>query len=604
MIRRKFNLPPYLLSEIKDNPNLRDEDPRDIHPMFKPLMKPGEAKPKICFDTLMEKEHILTFTRPDLRMLIFDLTDFAKEIRIEWIEDRMSVEIMYAYSIDGHTWSRFYEHDEYEKFLSLVSEAYGKQFDVSVKLRIETFLEDEGTENYSVHEEPYFVLIDKVLLNGKDVKIKSVVVTNARGFALPQQKQLFDPYANMDNAVRIWEQSSKAINHMFGHWAYYFKTDPNDDTRNITLKSYQLHNVVEMKKIKISIPDNEFPSMRNVYSEWGFALPDEFQCHILVDVFETAFGKGEFPHTHDYVYFPITGAMYNVNAYNPANDFMYKMLWWECQLVKYEDDKTVIKNEFEEDTIQYNELTPDVEMQELYQEEIEEADPTYLNIKLLEAFREKLSKSCEIVEYPIYVDRLKLNDNMYLCSGVELNDIAVQFDTKHTPLSNVNLSFWLMLERRTPTRKIINLTNAKQENIFDVTCAKGILKVNYGTDRKSTIATEKELETDVLYGISINLSLMYQYMEFYIIKYDSTNGTIEKEFLEHQKCDVALTKYDFDKIQIMGGKHLVGQIGLYKMTYTETDIPKILTQVTPDSEECVFFDKAHLPMTENAINGY
>ena len=56
MIRRKFNLPPYLLSEIKDNPNLRDEDPRDIHPMSKPFMKPGEAKPKICFDTLMEKD--------------------------------------------------------------------------------------------------------------------------------------------------------------------------------------------------------------------------------------------------------------------------------------------------------------------------------------------------------------------------------------------------------------------------------------------------------------------------------------------------------------------------------------------------------------------
>lgn len=603
---KKCNLPPYMLSEIKDNANLRDSIPRDIKCQPKCCMEPGEAKPKICFDHIIQEKHIVLFTYPDLRMVIFELKDFPKDIRIEWSEDVMNLEIHYAYSVDdGHAWSRYYEHDEYETFLSLVADAYGKQMDVLVKLRFEAILPDNDRFSYSEQEDPYWIAIDSISVNEKEVDVKSVVVTNANGFNLPSQTQLFDPYANMDNAMRIWEQASRSINHMFGHWAYYFKTDPDDDTRNITLKSYQLHNVVGMKKIKISVPDNEFPDRRNVYSEWGFALPDEFQCHILVDVFEKAFGKGEFPHTHDYIYFPITGYMYNVNAYNMANNFMWKYLWWECTLVKYEDDKTVNKGEYEEETIEYEELQPDIEMQELFEDEIEEGDPTYLNIKLFEAFREKLHKEAQIVEYPLYQDRVKLFDNMYLMSKVPLNDIGVQFDCKHTELSNINITFWVCFERTTPTRKIINCVNSNGDNILYISCVKGVIKVTYGTDRIVSLESKKTLEIDKKYAISLNFSLMYQYMELFIVEYrDDATSIVTDEFFDNVKVDVPLTQYDLEKLQVLGGKHLISNLGLYHITFPKEDILKLVTQVTPDSSESVFFDKAAVPITDNAMNGY
>ena len=602
---KKCNLPPYMLSDIKDNPNLRDFIPRDIKCQPKCCMKPGEAKPKLCFDNIIDKKHIVFFTFPDLRMVIFKLDSFPKDVRVEWTEYTMELEIHYAYSVDdGHSWSRYYEQDEYETFLSLISDAYGKQMEVLVKLRFEAILPDNDRFSYSEQEDPYWIAIDSISVSGKEVVVKSVVVTNVSGFRLPAETQLFDPYANMDNAMNIWENVSKSINHMFGHWVYYFKTDPDDDTRNITLKSYQLHNVVAMKKIKVSVPDNAFPDRRNVYSEWGFALPDEFQCHILVDVFEKAFGKGAFPHTHDYIYFPITGCMYNINAYNMDNQFMWKYIWWECTLVKYEDDKTINKGEYEEETVEYKELLPDTEMQELVEDETEEADPTYLNIKLFEAFREKLHKDTQIVEHSLYQERVKLFDNMYLFSKVPLNDIGVQFDCKHTELSNINITFWVAFERISPTRKIINLVNSHDDNILYISCVKGIIKVTYGTDRIVTLESTKVLDVDKRYGISLNFSLMYQYMELFIIEYDDNSTSIKNEFFDDVKVDVPLTQWDLEKLQILGGKHLISNIGLYHITFAKEDIIKLLTQVTPDAKESVFFDKAAVPMTDNAMNGY
>lgn len=605
--KRKANLPPYMWSDHKDNELLKDETPRDLRFQPRPPMKPGEAKPKLCFDNIINKKHILLFTRPDLRMIIFKLDRFPKNIKIEWIEYIMTLDIAYAYSVDdGHTWSRYYEPDYYDDFIKDISDAYGvSKFDVHVKLRLEAQLEDNDRFSYSEQEDPYFIAIEHITVNDKPVEIKSVVVTNAAGFNLPQKSQLFDPYANMDNAFRIWEQASISINHMFGHWVYYFKTDPDDDTRNITLKSYQLYNVVDMKKIKVSVPGNEFPSQYNVYSEWGFALPDEFNVHILVDVFETAFGKGQFPHTKDYIYFPITGYMYNVNAYMIDNDFMYKYVMWKCTLIKYENDNSVNKNEFEEESIEYQELKPDIEMQELYEDEIEKADPTFLNIKLFEAFREKLNKSTQIVEYTTQHERIKLFDNMYLCSGVSLNDVAVQFDCKHTELSNINISFWCEFERVTPTRKFINCINSNEEDIISISCVKGIIKVSYGTDRIVTLESNKYIEAEKKYAISLNLSLMYQHMELFIYEYDSASQKlITSKAYDTSNAKIPLTQYDLEKLQILGGKHLITNIGLYHVTYSAEDIPKILTQVTPIAEDNVFFDKCALPMTDNAINGY
>ena len=604
-LHKKCNLPPYMLSDHKVNSVLIDSIPRDITCDNKCCMEPGEAKPKICFDHIIETKHIYMFTFPDLRMFIFKLDDFPKDIYVEWIEYRMRLTIYYSYSIDEcHTWSRYYEQDEYDTFKKLISDAYGKQFNVYVKIRIEAILDDNDRFSYSEQEEPYFIAIDKIQVNNKDVEIKSIVVTNIAGFNLPSKSQLFDPYANMDNAFRIWEQASLSINHMFGHWAYYFKTDPDNSTRNITLKSYQLYNVIDMKKIKISVPDNQFPDQRNVYSEWGFALPDEFQCHIMCDVFEKAFGKNTFPHTHDYIYFPITGAMYNVNAYNNANEFMYKYIWWECTLVKYEDDKTVNKNDYEDETIEYQELEKDVEMQELYEDEIEKADPTFLNIKMYEYFREKLHKNAQIVEYATYQSMVKLFDNMYLMSDVPINEIGVQFDCKHASLSNINLSFWCLLERLSPQRKIINCINSNNENVLFISCVKGAIKVIYGTDRVVSMTSNKILDTDKKYAISLNLSLMYQYMELFVFSYDEDKKMIDNEMYDSIKIDIPLTKYDLEKLQILGGKHLISNLGLYHVTYSLEDIPKILTKVTPIAEDCVFFDKAALPITDNAINGY
>lgn len=552
-------------------------------------------------DDMLNNNYLFLFTRPDLYLFTIKIEELIDSITYDIETKDMSYDIAYAYSFDdGHTWSRYYLNEEEDKFLQLVRDYYSKQFNILIKVRLETDLTKEGDYETSNIEDAYFVKVLSFKLNDKDVKIESQYVVNATGITLQKHSQLFDPYANMDAAFNIQEQLAISINHMFGHWVYYFKTEPDEESRNVTLKSYTLHNVIAMKKIKISVPDNKLPDSRNIYSEWGISLPDEFNVHIMNDTFERAFGIGSYPHQHDYLYLPLTGMMYEINSAYENKKFMHKSLWNECVLVKYEDDKIVNKDEYEDDTFDYIELVEDGGLTTKEEEEQQEADPNYLNIKLLEYFRLLLHKQTEIVNYELYNNRLKLFDNMYLFSAVPVNEIGVAFDCKHTLLDNASINFWFGVEKLIPQRCILQCINTNKEKILTLELSKNVLKLTYN---KIVLWSSIEIQPNKRYACSISLSNMYQYMELILIDYDESNQSITK-IIESIKIDIPTTAYALDRLELLGGKTLIGNIGLDNVTYSIDDVTKRLTLVTPTTKTNVFFDKAAIPISDQAINGY
>lgn len=601
----------YVESDHRINPIMQDTIPKDLtphkpHPHYKGPLKP-DRNPTSPYDNLdaelINHKFLLFLVRPDLRILEFPINEMPECLFVAWLQEDMSVNLHWGYSVDsGHTWSPYYENDiDYEKFMQLLRDAYSKGFDVRARVRIEVDLTKEPSYYESLQENAYYVGIENIWLNGTPVSIITSYTINATGIALPQQKQLWDPYAGMDKVYDIQVQASRAINHMFGHWAYYFKTDPDTSTRNITLKSYQLYNVVDMKKIKISVPNNKFPDNKIIWSEWGMALPDEFEVHVLVDAFEHAFGPGEFPHTRDYIYFPLTGKLYNVNAYRKNTNFMYRTIYYECTLVKYEDDTNVIKGEFTDETVNFENLEAEPEYLEDLTSEVEDADPVYLNTKLYDAFRTQLHKSAEIVNFQMNNAYLKLYDNMYRFTGVPTSEAGVIFNLKHCPADNISIYCWLMLEKKTPSRDIYRITDSSGYDVIRLAIEKGVLKLWYD---KTPAESNIELDVNTRYGIMCNVSIMYRTIELSILGYNENVQNITKILdISKQEIPVPLV-YLLDTLTLMGGKQLIGNVGIDRQCYSQDDIPKILTQVTPNAEINQLFDNAHLPLTENNANGY
>lgn len=598
-------------SDHRHNPEMQDFKPKDLKP---PVPKPhwkGPLKrpqnPTSPYDNinqdLVNHRFILWFPRPDLRIVEFTINEMPECLFVAWEQENMKLSLDWCYSVDsGHTYSRYYSNGtEYEKFMQIIRDVYGRGMEVTIKLRLETELTKESNYEEAVQDEAYYVGVLNIWCNGKPVRIDSSYVINAAGLTLPQQGQLWDPYANMDTVFRIQTQASISINHIFGHWAYYFKTDPDKDTRNMTLKAYQLYNVVDMKKIKISVPNNAFPNKKNVYSEWGIALPDEFTVHVLIDTFEKAFGPGTFPHTNDYVYFPITGKMYNVNAYIENTNFMYKSIFWECTLVKYEDNANVIKGEFESDTTNFMDLEAKPEMLDDVIAEVENADPVFLDTHLYEAFRLNLNKTTEIVNHELWNARIKLFDNMYRFTGVDPKDVGVSFNLKMSGVDNISLYMWLLIEKKSPSRDMIIIKDTSDLDVIKLSLNKGNLELTYD---KTSVTTDIEIPTDIRIGVLCNVSVMYRYIELMILGYDETRQNATK-ILTIQKVDIPVPLvYLLSEMKLMGGKHLISNIGIDRLCYSKDDASKILTQVTPNSEVNVLFDKANLPITEDTLNGY
>lgn len=553
----------------------------------------------------MEQKYIIELTRPMIVCVEFELHLAPNTIDIKYKTEGLKLAFDASYSIDmGESWSRYYEFSlEKQRFIDLVKEEHFKGFDILIKLKISSSYSDEKTTDYdTIHDELTYAGIESIDIDGIAVDKLKHYIQSANKFDFEDKSSLFDPYAGMGIAFEIQRTAALSINQMFGHWCYYFKTDPDKESRNMTLKSYQLHNVTDMKRIKVSVPNNTFPSLRNVYSEWGFQLADEFNVHVLCDVFEQAFGLDSFPHTNDYIYFPLTGKMYSVNAYFKNANFMYKAVYHELTLVKYEDDTAVKKDDItDEETLNFMDLTDITELLDDYEKEIEDSAPKYLNTELLDAYRSKLNKNVEIVEYPLNIKHLKLFDNRMLMDKLSPDEIAIEYKLQNNNKDNISFYGWF---------ELTGLKNCVFVKLIDTRKAVALeigienKKLYCCTNNKNKIELDTSVQKDKTFGLIVNLSNVYRTISIAFIDYDENTKSIKcKEIKSTDITDP--TNYLLKLLQVFGGKYLISGFGLDSTCYNdEIEIEKAISRVTPNAKTNIMFDKSHIPISDTSLAGY
>lgn len=155
----------------------------------------------------------------------------------------------------------------------------------------------------------------------------------------------YNPYANMECAIKLQQQLSETVACMFGIPIYYFKVSGVKNSADITFKEYALKSVTSVKQIKMVIKDGAMPSSKPDFNDFGIDWQTDWEVEITKGMFATAFGTTEQPTEGDMVYVPMMKRMWQVNeAYDEKNDsLMWVSTAFKLALVKYQDEAMVDK---------------------------------------------------------------------------------------------------------------------------------------------------------------------------------------------------------------------------------------------------------------------
>ena len=150
-------------------------------------------------------------------------------------------------------------------------------------------------------------------------------------------------YDNQQESIRRWKDQMNSLTEMYGHVVIYFRTEPIETIH--TFANHVLKGIVDIKKIKIMVPNNELPQDRQTFTDWDIMLQDDFMIHVVTEVFEQAFGKNKIPNENDIIYFPLIRKLYKVSSMQPRNGFMGIIGWWETFLAKYEENECIVMSD-------------------------------------------------------------------------------------------------------------------------------------------------------------------------------------------------------------------------------------------------------------------
>jgi len=162
--------------------------------------------------------------------------------------------------------------------------------------------------------------------------------------------QTIDFYAGLDCALQMYNQLSNLVCCMIGIPCYYFRVLPDQDTADLTFKEYVLHNIVDMKYLKLVCQDGAMPSSKPMMTEYDFDWDSDWEVEISKDTFAKTFGDDAFPKQRDIIYIPMMKRMWEVNsAYDEKNEgFMWRPVTWKLGLVKWNEKTNVSPGDFED----------------------------------------------------------------------------------------------------------------------------------------------------------------------------------------------------------------------------------------------------------------
>lgn len=229
-------------------------------------------------------------------------------------------DIQVSYSVDGICWSCWMTYKE-----ALINTIELTQ-DFYVKFKVNGPISS--------------IKINGVAVTGYSTQLDSEFKLSGSSDA---NSNTFNPYANMEGASTLYEQLSEAVSTIVGIPCYYIKLNPHAGSRDMTFKEYALYGVDSIKQLKIVIQNNEMPSSKPEFTDFGLDWQTDWEVEVTKESFATAFGIEAQPLENDLIYIPMMKRMWMVNyAYEEKKTgFMWNSSTFKLALVKYQEKDSV-----------------------------------------------------------------------------------------------------------------------------------------------------------------------------------------------------------------------------------------------------------------------
>lgn len=423
---------------------------------------------------------------------------------------------------------------------------------------------DKAGNNLFDLETDYFIRakvnspITKVIYNGIETNEYSTSLAKCFDFDnVIQNPNQYNPYANTEYAMGLYQQLTETVNSVVGIPIYYFKLAPNVGSKDITFKEYTLMDVESVKQIKLIVNENQMPSSKPEFSEWGFDFSTDWETEISKTMFASAFGNNAKPMEGDLVYIPMMKRMWMVNgSYEEKNEgFMWQTTTFKVALVKYQEKGSVDLGDTEEfiNTLvanKYEDLFGNDENRQSGQETVE--CPEYAAMPIYPVFesdavRKYVSMSegyfdlnAKLISSPKYNKGIVIAENMYDWTNV-LNECIIAYQTPFIGTDGT-LSFIITTGNKNCEGKLFNVGNI--EININITNQKTILSVFELLDL--------ELDSNATYLVYIRWSKSMNLLEMSAMHYTyPSNIPLYNLQNYHYKLDfnnikTVVTKYDIE----------------------------------------------------------
>lgn len=290
----------------------------------------------------------------------------------------------------------------------------------------------------------------------------------------------WNPY-DTSKTVEWYNYLANTINNMLGFTIDYHRTDPDGKGIDKVMFEYQLFNIVDMKQIKVLVPENNFPDNSVVMNQFNLDLFDTFKIAIMKDEFKKAFGVEFRPGKEDIIYFCQTNRMYIVKHAQIHKDVMNAGVYYDVVLEKYEKRANVL-NRVEESKNKIEELTRNTTIDELFGfEQKEQQDQISNKIqtkpKSFDYIRNNTHPKLNYYREKIFngMDSLMF-ESFYLLNEVPTTENAIVYNVTDNKVMGSDIrsfSFWFNIPNQYSkdsaiTKRVIESYYPKEGSMFNL----------------------------------------------------------------------------------------------------------------------------------------
>jgi hypothetical protein len=390
---------------------------------------------------------------------------------------------------------------------------------------------------------------------------------------------LWKPY-DITQIMAFANSMANQLNSIFAWDVDYHLTDPDSNGEDLILHEYQLFNIVDMKKLKVLVPDNKFPDNMVKFNQFSLDLFDTFEIHILKDEFKRKFGIDKRPAENDIIFFCPINRLFYVKHAQIFRDVMNAGYYYKVILEKYEQ-KANIRNLHDESKALLDVLTKNTTMNELFGPEKTNEEQTIANIDQFKPFtfdpmRYVVNNKVVRVEESLYNGNFDFSKTHYDFKDVIGKQAVVykKTDNIFTESSNRGIICWFnfnnLWDPEKPNKKAIDSYDVDQGTNFwlldnyDDTLKKGYRlwyfkrNINFQVNDQVYKLQNLNLLTGIWYALVINLDQRQQTVTMNIYTRDND-------------YDIVFFNPDSYKVETIGWMDTTGYTYLISSGYRPVD---------------------------------